>query len=265
MLHEMVYLRTDDPDIRLQTYVSPLTHPAPAMLILPGGAYGRISPRESEPVAKAFGASGFQSFVLYYSLDEKAAFPRPLVDVSLAILHIRENAEKYHVDPNRIFVVGFSAGGHLAASIATLWHKDFARPDPSMPYAANRPTGVILGYPLISSGEYGHESCFHTIVGSQTPTEEQLAAYSLELQVDENTVPAYIWHTTTDDVVPVQNSLLYAMALAKYKIPYEMHIFPQGPHGLSLATQETFEGFPELIRPEVQQWVAEVVDWSKRV
>lgn len=269
MILETIHLRPEDEKITLTAYISENTPelnlpPRPAIVVAPGGGYQFLSDREGEPIVKEFLAAGFNAFLLRYSIGENAVFPRPLVDMSRAIVHIRENAQRYHVNPDRIFVVGFSAGGHLTASIGTLWHKEYAKASPDMPEGMNRPTGVILSYPVISSGEYAHRGSFDHILGTKTPTEEQNRAYSLELQVDDDAVPAYIWHTTTDTCVPVQNSLLYAAQLAQHKIPFEMHIFPKGPHGLSLATAETNHGQP-CEYPETVQWIDEAIDWTRRV
>lgn len=266
---ETIFLRPEDEKITLTTYISDPSAelnlpPRPAIVVLPGGGYQFLSDREGEPIVKKFLSEGFNAFLLRYSIREDAVFPRPLVDVSRAIVHIRENAEKYNVDPERIFVVGFSAGGHLCASIGTLWHEDYAKASPDMPIGANRPTGVILSYPVITAGEFAHRGSIESVVGTKTPTEEQLRAVSLEYHVDENTVPAYIWHTTTDTCVPVQNSLFFASELAKHKIPFEMHIFPNGPHGLSLARPETNQGRP-CDQPEVAQWIDEAIDWTRRL
>ena len=136
---------------------------------------------------------------------------------------------------------------------------------PDMKPGMNRPTGMILSYPVITSGPFAHRGSFNNILGEKATDEEALRAYSLEMQVDENTVPTYIWHTTTDTTVPVENTLMFMQALAAHKIPFEAHIFPKGPHGLSLANEQTGCGNPALIVPDVAQWIYEAIDWTKRV
>ena len=264
-----VYLRPEDEAITLTAYISDSVssmegRPRPAILVIPGGGYSNLADREGEPIAKVFLAEGFQAFVLLYSVGEKALFPRPLVDASRAIVHIREHAEEYGVDPERVFVVGFSAGGHLAASTATLWHEEYAKAYPDMPEGLNRPTGAILSYPVITSGPYAHRGSFNRILGTTTPTEEQSLAYSLEHHVDEKTVPVYIWHTAEDKAVPVQNTLLFAAALAKNKVPFEMRIFPYGPHGLSRSDEETNRA-GHVGYPEVRQWLSEAIAWTGKI
>ncbi len=271
MTTETILLRPEEGDsVTLTTYISaeypsqPMP-PRPAILVIPGGGYAMCcTDREGEPITKPFFAAGFNCFVLHYSVAEKAVNPRPLVDASRAMVHIRENAEKYHIDPERVFVAGFSAGGHLAASLGTLWHKDFAKAYPDMPIGANRPTGMILSYPVISSGPYAHRGSFDNLLGTKTPTEEENRAYSLEYHVDEHTVPAYIWHTAEDTCVPVQNSILFMSALAAAKVPFEAHIFPKGHHGLALANELTNKGEP-CPYAECADWIYEAIDWTKRV
>jgi len=270
MFCENIPLRGDDEKVILKTYIadSPpemYLPPRPAILIFPGGGYGHHSPREAEPVAMQFSAMGFQAFVLLYSVGEGAVFPRPLVDASRAMAHIRENAERYHVDPERVFVLGFSAGGHLAASLGTMCGEAFAA-FPGMKTGINRPTGMILCYPVITcADEFANKGSYDRLLGKKGATEEDRRKYSPELYVSAQTPPAYLWHTAADAGVAVQNSLIFASRLSENKIPYEMHIFPKGPHGSALATPETWGGREDLIIPEAAQWVDEAIDWALRL
>lgn len=273
MLCETIYLRENEGDlsVRLDTMVSRVEgdmstkSPRDAVIVLPGGAYYFLAEREGEPVAKQFLAAGFNAFVLYYSIGEGecgARFPRPVVDVSLAIAHVRRNAEKYNINPDRIFVCGFSAGGHLAGSIGTYWNRDWAAFD-GMEKGENKPAGVILSYPVTTMFEFGHETCRNVISGTNEPTDEQKELYSLERQVTEDTVPHFIWQTQTDDCVPIENSILLASALIEKKIPVELHIYPFGGHGLSLANSEVDQGYPTLNDPHVAGWMRECLEWTK--
>lgn len=272
MLCKAVYLREAEGDmsVHLETYISRTEGdmncaPRDAMLVLPGGAYAFLAERESEPCAKAFLAAGFNVFTLYYSLNEKAAFPRPLVDVSMAIAHIRAHAEEYNIDPDRIFVCGFSAGGHLCGSIGTFWNRDFAA-FPGMKKGDNRPRGVILSYPAASlMPGLRHDLCTELILGKKDYTDEECAAYSLEKQVTEDTVPHFIWQTEEDDCVCVENSLVLAEALIAKRIPTELHIYPKGPHGMSVATKEVYCNTPENIDPHVGSWVKAAVEWTQLI
>lgn len=272
MLCKTVYLREAEGDmsVHLETYISRTEGdmncaPRDAMLVLPGGAYAFLAERESEPCAKAFLAAGFNVFTLYYSLNEKAAFPRPLVDVSMAIAHIRAHAEEYNIDPDRIFVCGFSAGGHLCGSIGTFWNRDFAA-FPGMKKGDNRPRGVILSYPAASlMPGLRHDLCTELILGKKDYTDEECAAYSLEKQVTEDTVPHFIWQTEEDNCVCVENSLVLAEALIAKRIPTELHIYPKGPHGMSVATKEVYCNTPENIDPHVGSWVKAAVEWTRLI
>lgn len=273
MLCETVYLRENEGDlsVRLDTMVSRVEgdmsakSPRDAVIVLPGGAYFFLAEREGEPIAKQFLAAGFNAFVLYYSIGEGergAKFPRPVVDVSLAIAHIRRNAEKYNVNPDRIFVCGSSAGGHLAGSIGTYWNRSWAAFD-GMEKGENKPAGVILCYPVTSMFEFGHEVSRNVICGTDCPSDEQKELYSLEKQVTEDTVPHFIWQTQTDDCVPVENSMLLASALIEKKVPVELHIYPFGGHGLSLANSEVDQGYPTLNDPHVAGWMRDCIEWTK--
>ena len=272
MLCKTVYLREAEGDmsVHLETYISRTEGdmncaPRDAMLVLPGGAYAFRAERESEPCAKAFLAAGFNVFTLYYSLNEKAAFPRPLVDVSMAIAHIRAHAEECNIDPDRIFVCGFSAGGHLCGSIGTFWNRDFAA-FPGMKKGDNRPRGVILSYPAASlMPGLRHDLCTELILGKKDYTDEECAAYSLEKQVTEDTVPHFIWQTEEDNCVCVENSLVLAEALIAKRIPTELHIYPKGPHGMSVATKEVYCNTPENIDPHVGSWVKAAVEWTQLI
>ncbi len=270
MTTETVFLRPDDPKITLTTYISGDEPelgmpPRPAMVVFPGGGYHFLSDREAEPIAKVFFAAGFNVFILRYSIGADARFPRPLVDASRAIVHVRQNAERYRVDPSRVFIIGFSAGGHLAASLGTMWHEPFARASDDMPEGLNRPTGMILAYAVISGGRCSHRGSFLRVLGTDTPTEEQLDSVSVEKHVSGKTVPAFIWHTFNDQTVPVENALLMAQAMTEYKIPYELHIFPNGPHGMALANDQTVAGKPAYADPAVAHWVPEAIEWTRRV
>lgn len=238
--------------------------PMPAMIILPGGAYAFLSDRESEPIAKRFSEEGFKCFVLNYTVMPNGYFPTPLKELSLAVVHVRENAEKYGVDPDRIILCGFSAGGHLAASLGTMWHTDTAKPCDSMTYGMNKPNGMILAYPWLTLVRpYNHEDCTVQVCKGDA-TDEKRRAFSPYLHVSDKTPPAYIWSTADDTCVPVQNSLLFAAAMSEYNIPYELHIFPAGDHGLSLADyRENDSEDGKLLHPDVMTWTAEAAAWCK--
>ncbi len=265
MTTETIYLREDDQNIKMQTFVHDDTYNVyggkrAAMVVIAGGGYCFIANnREGEPVAINYFAAGYNCFLLDYSINEKAAFPRPVQDVSKAIVHIRRNAEKYNIDPDRVYVIGFSAGGHLAASMGTFWAEDWAKSDDDMAYGENKPTAVLTCYPVITGDpRYYHQHSIMRVLGNDiykedTPAED-LAKYSVEKNISEKTVPTFIWHTFEDTCVPVENSLLYAMALREKGINFELHIYPKCDHGLSIATRETSWGEERLINPHIGSW-----------
>jgi acetyl esterase/lipase len=236
------------------------------VLVLPGGGYYITSDREAEPVAKVFYAAGMDAVVLRYSVTEEAVGYAPLIDAACAIKYIRDHADEWNIDKDRIVVCGFSAGGHLAASIGTLWKLGIVSESLGCENAYVRPNGMILGYPVITSGEKGHRGSILKLANAETrePSEEELDRFSLEKQVDEGTCPAFVWHTAADAGVPVENALYMCEALAEHKIPFELHVFPYGEHGISLATEETAPK-DEMIMPYVARWADMAVKWIKEI
>jgi acetyl esterase/lipase len=241
----------------------PCPLPRRAMIVCPGGGYEHLAHREDEPIALAWAAEGFQVFTLHYGIKENAKNFGPLVEACMTIRYVREHAEEFGIDPNRIFITGFSAGGHLAASAGTLWDHAAVRAafgDAST--RLGRPDGTVLCYPVITAGEYAHRGSMFNLTHPGSSLEEQ-APYSLESFVDEETAPSFIWHTANDPVVPSMNALLYASALACRKVPYELHIYPDGVHGLSLCDSRTFDGVPALINPVAADWFSKAARWAK--
>lgn len=266
MINRVISLREDDPSITLTTYVADMPSPArDAILVIPGGGYGTVcDDREGEPIALAFLAAGVNAFVLKYSVGPKAVFPRPLADASLAMQHIRTHAAEYHINPDRVFAVGFSAGGHLTASLGTFWHLDSLKEAlPDLPEGINRPTGVILCYAVLTAGNMAHKGSFYNILGTTTPTEEELDRYSIEKHIDDRTAPAFFMHTANDQVVPVENALYTAQAYSAAKVPFEMHIYPNGPHGVALGNWQTGCNNPGWEDSAIEKWVSHAVEWMK--
>ena len=266
MIHETIHLCADDENVTLKTYLyDTRKKQSDAVLVIPGGGYTMVChDREGEDVALALSNLGFRAFVLNYSTKEKAKFPRPLIEASLAMAHIRENAEKYGVNPERVFVLGFSAGGHLAGSLGTRWHIPEVANAINAPFGTNKPTGMILCYPVLCWFDKTHKGTFHNAFDTETPTEEQVKLISLENDLGENTPPAFLWHTANDNAVNVQNTLKMATALSEAKIPFEVHIFPEGPHGMALATEAT-GATPNMINPRVAEWPRLADGWMKGV
>lgn len=200
----------------------------PAMLVLPGGGYYMCSDREAEPIALAYLSEGYNAFVLRYSLNEDSVFPNPLDDACKAMAHIRENAEKYHIYPDKIAAIGFSAGGHLAAYLANT--------------EGYRPNASILCYPSILDS-MADVLCNHDKT-------------NLNELVTKDTPPTFLFSTSEDNVVPIINTVKYAEALANNGVPFELHIFRKGQHGLSLAKTAT-----GMIDDDAAQWVKLSTKW----
>lgn len=210
----------------------------PAMVVFPGGGYAYCSPREAERIAVSYNAAGFHAFVLNYPIAPNYRHPEPILAAASAVKTVRENAEKWHINPEQIAIIGFSAGGHLAASLCVHWDNPEIFSSEEIKSAAHKPNASVLSYPVITSGEFAHRGSFNNLLG-ESSNSHLLEMMSLEKQVKPTTVPAFLWHTYTDADVPVENTLLYAAALSKYKIPCEVHIYPNGSHGLSLVSDET--------------------------
>ena len=249
-----VYLPDNSPEIQID-------RKHPTVVICPGGGYAMTSDREAEPIALRFAAAGCNAVVVRYSCVP-ARFPAALFELSYAVAKVRENAQEWNVDTDRIAVCGFSAGGHLAASFSTLWNRDFVKEYFDYQGGENKPNGMILGYPVITSGEHAHGGSIENLLGEKTADPILLELVSAEKQVSSDTPPAFIWHTFDDACVPVENSSVLAQALAKEKISTELHIYPKGPHGLALASRETGDF---AVVPECQNWIDMAIRWLKNL
>ena len=262
---ERIYLDKENPQVFMDAYISDKIKGLirDAVLIIPGGGYDMIcDDREGEPIAQAFIPYGFNAFVLHYSVKkDKKTFPRPLIDASLAICYIRKNAEKYGIDKNRVFMCGFSAGGHLAGCLGTLWDKKELFNGTNVCIENNKPNGVMLIYPVVSY-EY-HTSSINNLFGGNKPSEEMIRLCSLENNVDKKSAPLFIFHTSNDDLVDVRNSLVLANAYKRAGLMFEMHIYPNAPHGVALANGITECGRPEWNDYSMSKWVENAVLWTK--
>jgi len=269
MIYEKISLHADRPHITLTSYVSENSPEfrnfrKGAVLVLPGGGYYITSDREAEPVAKSFFAAGFNSFVLRYSVQDEAVGYTPLLDAAAAIKYIRDNAERYNIDPDKIVVCGFSAGGHLAASIGTLWKLPVVAETLGCDNSYVKPNGMILGYAVLTAGDKAHKGSIHKLLNKEDPTDEELAKFSLEKQVDTDTCQAFVWHTANDYGVPVENALYMCEALSAKRVPFELHVFPHGEHGISLANIEVAPS-DDMIMPYVGRWFDFAVKWLNEI
>lgn len=258
------------PDARLITYIQDYSdslalRERPLVLLCPGGGYAYTSDRESEPMALQFLAMGYHAAVLRYSCAP-SRFPTALLEVAAAVKLIREHAEQWHVDTEKIVIQGCSAGGHLAASYAMFWDQDWLRERGDIaakdPYhSLLRPNGLLLCYPVITSGEFAHRGSFENLLGDLAGQDELLAKVSLEKQVNGNVPPTFVWHTYEDQSVPVENSLLLVGALRRAGIPTEFHMYPRGGHGLALASPLTQTSDGNCVQPECAGWINLAHTW----
>lgn len=297
MLTETINLYPERPDVTLTTYVlSDSTEmlngkKRPGVLICPGGAYLNCSDREAEPVAIRFAAMGYHAFVLRYStysnnqpgffpvssdlkVNPRSLYPAPLRDIAKAFLYLREHADDFLLDPERMAICGFSAGGHNCALYSVYWDKpvitDYFKKDKEL----FRPAAAILGYPI---GDYHllakagsdpfakllFEASCMAYLGTKTPDEKMLDEVSPALHVTKQTPPLFIWATFEDSLVPVENATRLASACAASDVPFEIHVFESGPHGLSLADQSTASSRME-INEAAAQWVILTETWLKK-
>ena len=229
----------------------------PAVIIFPGGGYAFCSEREATPVANVFLAQGYAAFVVRYTLAPECEVYNPLLDAAMSVHTVRTKADEFGVDPNKIAVCGFSAGGHLVASLGVHWNHPDVIKYSGISDGSNRPNGIILGYPVIT-GEEGrtHMGTINNFIGGRDSV-EPLAW--LEKHVSDKTPLAFIWHTYTDNAVPVVSALRFANALEENNVKFEMHIYPDGQHGL--ATSDYITCTEGMRVPAVTNWIDMSVRW----
>ncbi|WEV44313.1 alpha/beta hydrolase [Lactobacillus sp. ESL0684] len=292
-----INLVKDNPEVTLTTYLladSPemLAGKArPAIIICPGGGYFNCSDREAEPVAMYFASQGYHAFVLRYStyqtgeltmpdlskplpVKEASLYPRQIRELGLAMLLIKQNASDWHVDPDQVGVCGFSAGGNVAALYATCYNEAVLTDYFQVAAQQLRPAFAITGYALTDYHLLDRDLAKQTsdmgaafmrasnvaYLGKEIPDYELEAAVSPVDHVDSQTPPFFIWTTATDQLVSAVHSLNLASALAEANIPYEIHVFGEGEHGLSLASQATSQ-VKSQIKPAVSEWTHLCAKW----
>ena len=216
----------------------------PSAIVLPGGGYRVLSAKHKDPVVFPLLSHGFQVFLLCYSVSEGIKTSSPEEELAITVREIKRRSCEFHADTERIILAGASAGGHLAASLAVHW---------PLYGEESRPSAALLSYPVITMGKYTHQGTAERITAMD---EDLLSYYSLETQVDENTVPCFIWHTAQDAVADVRNSLLFYSALLDKGVPAEIHIYHEGKHGLVMGRAETGKEMKS-----VQNWFPLALRW----
>lgn len=210
-----------------------------AIVVLPGGGYGHLASHEGEGYARFLNENGVAAFVLKYRLGTDGyRHPAMLRDAARAVRHVRANASEWGIDPDRIGIMGSSAGGHLASTLMTRF--DTGRPGHADPVEreSSRPDLGVLCYPVITMGEGTHRGSRENLLGPD-PAPELIARLSSERQVTAETPPGFIWHTAEDPAVPVSNSLAFAAALDEHGVPFDLHVYEKGAHGIGLGASST--------------------------
>lgn len=254
----MKHIQIELPKCLMHAYipdvVEPVTTLRPSIVICPGGGYRFRSDREAEPIALVFAAKGFNCFVAEYAVAPEVGlpvYPAALFDVAHAVAWVREHAAEYCADPNAIAVMGFSAGGHAACHLGVRWHEEELMASFGLTPAQAQPNAMVLCYSVITAGPYAHRGSFEHLTGSKDLAIH--AQFSLEEKVTAHTPPTFLWHTWEDGAVPVENSLFFACAMRRCGVQGEVHVFPKGGHGLSLANPLTSDSPAQNI-PECAQW-----------
>lgn len=254
-------------DARMTTYLISYSEAMkiqkrPLIIICPGGGYRYVSEREGEMIAFQWNALGYHAVVLKYSVNP-ALYPTALLELAEVMKTVKEHSAEWYVDTERILVEGSSAGGHLAASYGMFWKKPFLAEKTGIAPEELRPAGMILHYPVITSGEYAHQDSFRMLLGEKY--EELKDEMSLENQVNKDVPPTFIWHTNEDKSVPAENSLLLALAMRRNNVPVELHLYAKGGHGLALADERTMCADGSGTEKECTSWVALADMWMREV
>ena len=233
----------------------------PCMIVCPGGAYAFCSQREAEPIALQFLPQGYNVFTITYSVNPHR-FPTQLREVAALMELIYKNADDWNCDTEKIAIIGFSAGGHLAAHYSTMFDcKEVREVFPE----SKSVNASVLCYPVITADpKYAHMGSIHNLVGKTDISPEETEYFSCEKNVKDTTPPAFIWHTSEDTCVHVMNSLLYAGTLSAHKVPFELHIYPYGAHGLSTGDAQTNGNMNEKIE-HVGNWLTSLEKWLKLI
>lgn len=217
----------------------PFLKTRPAVVVCPGGGYYMCAGHEADPIAMCYSAAGYHVFLLRYSLGEKAVYPNSLVDLCHAMKIIRSHAEEWGVETDKIAVCGFSAGGHLAASLGVHYTEQRIQVASGCTQEQIKPNALILVYPVISTSWMENSSNHLERIMGDGDYEQTYRDLNLHTCVNPNTPPSFLTHTFRDATVPVTDSLKFAAALDENKIPFELHVFPNGRHGMGLANHLT--------------------------
>lgn len=271
MIHHKIDIKVSGsmPGTQLVTYIQDFSeqlmiNKRPIVILCPGGAYKDTSDREAESMAIQFLAMGYHAAVLRYS-TAPARFPTALMELAHTVRLVREHAEEWHIDENKIIVQGCSAGGHLAASLGVFWNEAFVTEGiglKSSECEKIRPDGMILCYPVITTGEFAHRFSCENLIGNKS---ELLDQVSLEKRVTAKVPKTFIWHTYEDESVLVENSLLFVSALRRAGVSTEFHMYPRGKHGLAIANHLTANAKGDCVQEECSSWMKLAHTWLEQL
>ncbi len=223
----------------------------PMMIVCPGGGYQMRSDREAEPIALQWMAAGYHTATVHYCVLP-SPYPTAVLQLAEAVRQVRLHADEWNVIPDQVYIMGFSAGGHLACTLGTLWNDPLFH-DMFGDDQLWKPNAQVLSYPVVTMGEKTHAGSRKYLLGDD-PDPALVEKLSLENNVSPDTVPTFIWHTMEDTVVPVENTLWYACSLRRHGVPFEMHVYENGPHGLATCAQVS-TGIPNDIHPTAATWI----------
>ena len=243
----------NQPEPNVEPYLIQRDSPVPAMVICPGGGYYGKAPHEGEPVARWMNQIGCSAFVLDYRVFPYH-HPVPLCDAQRAIRYVRYHAKDWNINPEKIGILGFSAGGHLASTAGTHFDQGDPLNQDCIERISSKPDVMVLCYPVITFKEFRHDGSKVALIG-ENPPEELIHLLSNETQVTADTPTTFLWHTANDDGVPVENSLLFASSLSRHKVPFDLHVFADGPHGVGMADDNPILGV----------WVKLCENWLREV
>ena len=234
-----------------------------AVIVCPGGGYWMLADKlEGSEYAQFLANHGVTAFLLKYRLASSGyRHPAMWMDAARAIRYVRFNSQKWGVDVNKVGIIGSSAGGHLVSSVLTHYELENPKVTDPIDRLSSRPDFGILCYPVITSGEFANKGTIEHLLGKE-PSEGMLEYVSSEKQVDKNTPPCFIWHTFEDEIVPVENSLFFAAALRKAGVPFDLHIYEKGIHGLALAG-ERYKSVEGMAEAEYHPWTHDLLYWLK--
>lgn len=266
MEEKYIQIKAEDSEAQGRAVLTPFLSskigpPKPAMIVCPGGGYTVLSEKEGTPVALRFQSYGMQAFLLEYSVGVESPYPKAMRELACAVSHIRKNAQQYHVDPDRIFLCGLSAGGHLAASLAVHGKAEWVR---AYDFPTDfQPKGIVLCYPVTGDHKEGEMRSYQILRAGLRNQELEQYLY-VDQYISKDMVPTFLWHNMDDTIVSASSSLDFLRRLQTTGISCEAHFFPEGGHMLSLCDESTAEDQSQ-INKTCAQWVPLALDWMKRL